>query len=502
LGAGSILLFITALGLIQEHLEREFPSPRQWKFWTRVLYRQARYNQSDDAARKGSGIDWARSYDLYEDLLKRLENLDGEGKGLVPQGEEGAEILVDGVGRTGYDITSKPEPWRRGYYDTLMGCARGAEHLEGQFKDPTQGIVFPAEYIKGPSNPHPTPLDSKSKAKTPLEENCVPAAVGPEVYYTRILTTKGFTDKQRLDAALGYASWLQYKNTPDAAEEVLKWAMDIALSSVPDAGKGTINKDHTLTPTARPSSNLLAVTQAIAEHKARQGDLSTALPIFLSLLRARKALPEAPKPKHRDEAWDGVVAAALSTAKNLILPPVYPPPPPDGTRPPLRDVRERCEEAAIMTYIGEILYASKGRSGREDGLAWTREAVDVAETEIRSGLLGSEGTADADARKICTECLNTGLENWQKMVERLATEERRRHQELQDKYTHDVGDVKVKSVGWFGWGSGAKVELEPETGALGRWEAEEQLVRSRFRRVRDMLAKEEEARDGIFGFFK
>jgi hypothetical protein len=155
-----------------------------------------------------------------------------------------------------------------------------------------------------------------------------------------------------------------------------------------------------------------------------------------------------------------------------------------------------------MTYIGEILYASKGRSGREDGLAWTREAVDVAETEIRSGLLGSEGTADADARKICTECLNTGLENWQKMVEKLAAEERRRHQELQEKYTHDVGDVKVKSGGWFGWGSGAKVELEPETGALGRWEAEEQLVRSRFRRVRDMLAKEEEARDGIFGFFK
>jgi hypothetical protein len=418
---------------------------------SRKNYRSARWNEDHDGP-----VDWARTGEGYRALLKRLETVDGEG--VEEQGEGG--ILVAGVGKTGFDISNKPEPWRRGYHECLMGAARAAEHLDSWVRDKTRNVAFPANTVIGPSNPNARPIPPGA-ISAPREEDCEPAFDAPEVYYMRIITTQGFTEKQKLDAALGYAAWLDYKGTPDAAGEMYKWAMDIT-SSTPVLVNGVLNDNVPI------SSNILTATTALAVHHARNSNLSEALPIFISVLRARRNTPS-PTPTMRstlaedEEPTNGFFANFISLAKSAFVPPTYPPPPDDGTSVPARGAKDRCEEAGLMTYIGEILYATNSSvSGRESGLAWTREAVDIAEEELRGR------GADRDATKTCKECLDTGLGNWSKMVTRLAKEER------ENKSPKKVG-------GWLGFGGVDRPD------AVGRWESEELVVQDRMRRAKDVL---------------
>lgn len=118
-----------------------------------------------------------------------------------------------------------------------------------------------------------------------------------------------------------------------------------------------------------------------------------------------------------------------------------------------------------MAYIGEILYAS---SRKEDGLAWTREAVDVAEVEARRK---DNGVGEAEKRR-CKQCLEVGLGNWEKMVGRLAREEKRGKEEGKGK----------KGGGWLGFGGGGG-----EEDVIGRWESEEKVVEERMKRAREIL---------------
>jgi hypothetical protein len=118
-----------------------------------------------------------------------------------------------------------------------------------------------------------------------------------------------------------------------------------------------------------------------------------------------------------------------------------------------------------MTNIGEILYASKAsKTSREDGLAWTREAVDIVEEELRGK------RADGEGKKTCKQCLEVGLGNWAAMVSRLAKEEREAK----------AGNAKGSS--WLSFGGETPKEIQ------GRWESEEQVVRERTRRASDVLA--------------
>jgi len=117
-----------------------------------------------------------------------------------------------------------------------------------------------------------------------------------------------------------------------------------------------------------------------------------------------------------------------------------------------------------MAHIGEILYAS---SRKEDGLAWTREAVDIAEVEARRK---DSGVGEAEKRR-CKQCLEVGLGNWEKMIERLAREEKRGKEE-----------GKGKKRGWLGFGEG-----DGEEDAIGRWESEEKVVEERMKRAREIL---------------
>jgi hypothetical protein len=409
-------------------------------------------------------------------LLARLEDPNIDGAGLQEQSEGG--IMVAGVGKTGFDISAKPEPWRRGYYQVLMGCARAAEHLDGWVRDTTRNVAFPANVVIGPSNLDPRPVPPGA-VSAPKEDDCEAAFETPDLYYLRILTTHGFTEKQRVDAALAYGAWLEYKNSPGAALKMYKWGLDIATSSWD--GKPIVNKDGIInTSSGTPSANVLAAATALAVHHASNSNLQVALPIFLSVLRARKQLPDQPKTMHLTLAGSDENISWMKTLSDLLgsamTPPPYPSPPTDGTSPPVRDPNERCEEAGVMLYIGEILFASKfSRTAREDGLAWTREAVDLAEEELRriygKGANSSKKSPnpEKEAKRTCTQCLDVGLGNWEAMVAKMAREER------------ESGST-VRQGGWLGFGG----KEEP---VIGRWESEGGVVKERIRRAGDILSR-------------
>ena len=310
----------------------------------------------------------------------------------------------------------------------------------------------------------------------------------------KILTTKGFTSAQKVDAALALGNWMNYKNTPSAAEEMYKWALDIATSSTLNAADIYDAKSYIIRPTAPVlSTNILKSLTAIAEHKARTGELSEALPIMLSLLRARRSLPDAPKPTGPTPS-SGPMETIVKGAMYWLFPPEFPPAPPNGNEVPKRDAKERCEEGALMAYIGEILYSTaKNQAGREEGLGWTREAVDVAEEELRTRWIGD------DARKTCKQCLQTGLGNWRTMVSNLATEERKRKK---------AGipldsSPPAQSGGWFGWGASTESPEELskrlEQQERGRWIMEEDLVLEKEREARQFL-DDQKAKTGLFIF--
>ncbi|KAG4442696.1 hypothetical protein IFR05_001803 [Cadophora sp. M221] len=430
---GGFLVLVLAFGLQQEYLNHRFPSPSEWSWVTRKDWRSARW-QEDHEEDGVSLVDWARTGDAYRQLLRRLEDPNIDGAGLADANEGG--ILVAGIGKTGCDISNKSEPWRRGYYEILMGAARAAEHLDEYVRDKSRNVAFPANVVIGPSNPSPRPVPPGSKS-APREEDCEAAFEAPEVYYIQVLTTQGFTDKQRIDAALAYAAWLEYKNTPKAALEMYNWALDIAISKASkpaiDPTTGVIKTD------GLPSANILSVATALGVHHATNSNLTLALPIFLSVLRARRSLPEIPTTMLStltpDDEEKSLLNRARDMIKSVIEPPQYPPPPDGGTSPPLRDPQERCEEAGIMIYIGEILYASKlSRTSKEDGLAWTREAVDLVEKELQRKGMDNEG------KKKCKQCLEVGFGNLTAMVGKMAKEEK---------------EAKTgQTSGWFGFGGG------------------------------------------------
>lgn len=131
-----------------------------------------------------------------------------------------------------------------------------------------------------------------------------------------------------------------------------------------------------------------------------------------------------------------------------------------------------------MTYIGEILYASNSsKTSKEDGLAWTREAVDIAEEQLRKRGVDKEG------KRTCAQCLEVGMGNWATMVQQLVEAEKE-------------GKKTAKSEGWLGFG-GKGVVSEEEV--KGRWESEEVVVEERLRRAREVLDDARKVRGSLLG---
>lgn len=493
-----------AFGFQSEVVERRYHSPPEWSFFTRTQYRQAKLAENPDP-NGNTLIDWSYIGQKYRRLIERLEDPTIDGQGLHPVLQEEGDIYVAGIGKAGLDISSKSEPWRRGYYACLMGAAKAAENRDGWLRDTETNIVFPPEHVAGPSNPRPKPLPNGARATVPPnQDKCVPVFEPAETFYMKILTTHGFNSGQRLDAALAYADWLDFKDLSSTAEDMYDWGLDIAMGSSPmgvtsavDIKTGVINAKAT-----NVSSNLLRATTSLAVHHARHDNLAAALPIFLSVLRARRQLPDPTSASKMDgnskKEW-----SFFSTLKFLLMSPPYPPPPPTGDKVPFRTPTAVCEEAAIMSHIGEILFASSAPDatpkqpthatpktmtqrkvtpsqlkGQQSGLSWTREAVDLAEET-----LVSVEKDDEEARNRCSECLAVGMDNWSIMVRKMLKDERQA-----------AATKEQKTGSWF-WGSGGEVE------SAARWERESRLVEARLGRVQRLLDKEADRKANSGGFF-
>ncbi|CRK40764.1 hypothetical protein BN1708_016827, partial [Verticillium longisporum] len=249
--------------LNQEWLEKDFPTPHEWSFLTRMGVRGAKSAQRV-AGNRGTNYD--EIIVSCQSALKRLEDPQIDGAGVRELlGDE--PLSIDGLGSVGKDISTKDENWRRGYYEVMMLLATTLEQVDGWVKDRTRNIVCPPAMVVGPSNPRPQPMPVGAPG-APKEEDCEVAYESAENAYLRILTTKGFSTKQRLDAALAYASFLDFKKVPEAAARVYDWALSIALETVDPSSPPVIDR-RTLTlndRSAAPSENVATLHAARNKH--------------------------------------------------------------------------------------------------------------------------------------------------------------------------------------------------------------------------------------------
>lgn len=461
--AGVILWLVN-----EEGNERKYPTPHEWRFMTRKILRDANIGRDP----KNGEVNWAMAMELSRGCVLRLEDPKFDGTDVAKLSDHidpDADIPGEFIA---CDITAKSEEWRRGYFEAIMLAAKASEHTDGWVRDTTRNVISPPNFVIGPSNPRPTPIPA-GQPHAPREEDCVIAYPSADSFYMKILATKGFTSRQRLEAALEYASFMEFKQREEGPEALYHIALAEATQGMdmttPPYNPKTFVLDDKAGP---PPLNILDTITAIANSKARSGNMSAALPIYLSLLKARRFLPNDPPKTQRTKRHTRSIYQQLV---DYVSPPAYPPPPPDGTESPWRSPQEKCQEASLSLYIGEILFAS---SSRHDGLSWTRDSVDMSEEQLRG--MGPT-TAKAD-KQTCRECLSAGLENWSTMVAKLVREEEKRKEQ-------------GSQSGVFSFWSGAQANE-------GRWTAEDAVVKERTRRTKELLEDVTPAASTLMSYFK
>lgn len=452
----------------EERMERLYPTPHEWRFMTRKFLRDA----NEAKAPSNGQINWAKALELSRGCVLRLEDAAFDGKDVVKLSDHvdpNAEIPGEFIA---CDLSATTEEWRRGYFEAIMLAAKASEHTDGWVRDTTRNVISPPEFVIGPSNPRPTPIPP-GQPHAPREEDCEIAYPAADNFYMKILATKGFTARQKLEAALEYASFMEFKHRQEGTEALYNLALAEATQgmdmSVPPYDPKTFVLNEKAGP---PSLNLLEAVTAIANSKARNGNISAALPIYLSLLKARRFLPNDPPRMPRTPAKRVPFYRQLL---DLVSQPAYPDPPTDGTQAPWRSPEERCQEASLSLYIGEILFAS---ASRDDGLSWTRDSVDMAEEQLRN--MGP--TVAKASKQTCRECLTAGLDNWGRMVIKLAKEEQERQE-------------KGSKSNVFSFWSGSQ---RPDD----RWTAEDAVVKERVRRTKELLEDVTPENEGVMAYFK
>lgn len=485
------LLFTMYIGYQQMEMEHNYPTPTEWSFWARWDARLAK-----TAGTRSGLVDWAFVGKFWLKLVKRLENLEGDGKGLREQKMDDAPIMIDGVGKVGFDISSKSEAWRQGYWECLMGLAKCAENLDGMCKRKGADLknkLFRWENIYGPNNPRPKPVPFDKKGehlRVPTFDEVEAAMDDPEVYYMKILTSKGFTNRQRLDTALAYADWCDFKGLKETSSYAYSWALDIAAGGLPqgadhvvDIQTGIINLDKDQYVT----ENLLKATTALGVWHARNGEVKEALPIFLSILRARRALPPAPVNAQSKTATSKVMTAETRQTQSqgdVLMKyirtfvdffresdslTIFS----SGDERPYHSLQEACEEVGLMTYIGEILFATSEQE-REKGLSWTRDSVEAAEAVL--WFMDEQGTAaDQSGRQKCRECLETGLANWQQMARQMTRLAKKKEEEAD------------QSKGWLNLRIGQGSAKDKAATEIKRWEEEEAQIQLRRQKTASLI---------------
>ena len=472
---GSFCVFVIYYLYRDELVERDYPTPHEWDWRERKLLRDA-HKWTDP---KHHTVSWAMSFQFARNLCIAFEDPKRRGD-LIPRLHDHEDPNDEWPGEfIPHDISQMSEEWRRGYFETIMLAAKGAAIVDGYVKkiDNTANHVWAPNFVIGPSNPRPWPVPPGSPP-APREEDCEVCFPPADRFYLKILGTKGLSSRQRLQAALEYAHFIETKRRPEDAEALYNLALAEATrgldqSKLPYNPKTLVLKNKA----GPPSQNVIEAITAYANYRARSGDTSATLPVYLSLLKARRALPNtAPRVPAPPKPQKSFIQQALS----IFAEPDYPSPPPDGTQPPWRSPVELCQEASLNVHIGEILYATSP-SSREDGIAWTREGIDLAEEQLRR--LNAKSEKNEEEKQRCRECLKAGLDNWSVMVSRLAEEEKQRR------------ETPGQSVFSF-WNTSSKEAAE------GRWEAEESVVKDRIRRTGDLLEGLSPLSQGVWRYFK
>ena len=196
------------------------------------------------------------------------------------------------------------------------------------------------------------------------------------------------------------------------------------------------------------------------------------LPILVSLLRARTSVEEAPPSLSKKQD-----SSLIGTVLSLLKEPDYPAVPPSGDEPLRRHETDRCEEAALKNYIGEILFATASSpEQRQQGLSWVRDGVSTS--KIAQSL--EPISAEDGLRKKCEKCEEVGLESWGKIMTYLAAEAR-------DKRDTAVnGGILTRMI----WKIRGTQKLEED---VENMEGEEEGVVMRLNKLRSKMLRDEYA---------
>lgn len=108
--------------------------------------------------------------------------------------------------------------------------------------------------------------------------------------------------------------------------------------------------------------------------------------------------------------------------------------------------------------------------------------MELAETTLDS--IKSRPGQEKEARRKCSQCLETGMENWNAMVKTTLKEEKKR------KASGVVKTVEQPSR-WF-WGGGAGKLGVREEDEAERWDRESEMVGRKLREVKEMVMEQEE----------
>ena len=419
-------------------LDRLYPAPPEWNWITRLYWRNAKHEEEVEGPERGltdwasvgtsygSAVGFAEELRLWRAFPSGIELQDDWDRSIPGLSEELMRSEPEKIkknhiwkSRIGYDITMKSEAWRRGYYEAMMGLCRCAEKRADYWTSTKTKMTYPPEHVRGPDNPHPKPLPPNAPFEIPDQEDCHHTLESADFHYVRLLTTKGFNRKQRMDAGLAFANWLDQKGDPKLAEAMFSWSMSLALRGVPNAERLIDPRTGVIKPNAPYiTPNILSCSTALGTFQAQHDNIPAALNIFLSVLRARLSSPVAPRLRQYPPRGPDLSLSNVDSWIRWILSmpwaPEMPPPPPSGDEPFERRMQDACDEAALMAYVGEILFARTSR--RSEGLAWTRDAADIADHGRVDGQLTDKG------RRKCDQCLHTSLSNWHMMIGQLAWE--------------------------------------------------------------------------------
>lgn len=181
---------------------------------------------------------------------------------------------------------------------------------------------------------------------------------------------------------------LRKQRSEQEAERLFTLAYTLAAedAGIPSTTTPTPTPPGVLPPTVPPhhlTPTLLTAAAELGIHHARFKHLSQALPIFLSLLRARTSVdPRSLKPADTERGG----------------------------------IADPCEIGKVQAYIGEVLWAA---GEREQGVEWERRAVETV-TGVGNGRGGSSSLVEERAG--CRDCAVLAAGNWVVMVRRMLEE--------------------------------------------------------------------------------